>query len=81
VWVRTRLFQYTLFRKSFPAPWMATIHETRRVTLDHFGKNYPVPLCPSHEIRRESVSDRVSGHLDRAIFGVAPCALAGEPLL
>ena len=22
---------------------MATIHETRRVTLDHFGKNYPVP--------------------------------------
>ena len=38
-------------------------------------------LCPSHEIRGESVSDRVSDHLDRAIFSVAPCALAGEPLL
>jgi hypothetical protein len=55
-------------------------HPVMRVVAVARG-SWSVGLSPRNEIRRQSVSDRVSGHLDRTIFGVAPCALAGKPLL
>ena len=38
-------------------------------------------LSPGDEVRRKPVADGVGGHLNGAIFRIASCALAGEPLL
>src|SRR5262249_10576504 len=38
-------------------------------------------LRPGDEVRRKPVADHVSGHLDGAVFRIAPRALTGETLL